>query len=245
MGKRLIVTGADFSVNGIEPEFWRLAWIGGTTKNSADSQSGETIDLSQGQYISSGVEANINTRMVTEFILDSSTHSCYLTGCVSPVPASLYAWAQSAKIVAGMAYDVSGQSPAANSKDIFKVLWDGNKHTIDISKNKIVLDGTNYSWEHTPDRNSSTVVAPLYLDCCSFPYMGNYNSKAPQHGSGEDSYLKICRVKIYNDYADPSSLVVDAIPCKRVSDNKVGFYNLVNGEYFFRNNGSTPDFGTL
>ena len=57
--------------------------------------------------------------------------------------------------------------------------------------------------------------------------------------------MKICRVKIYTDYTDPTSLVVDAIPAKRLSDNKIGFYNLVNGEWLLRNNGTNPTYGTL
>ena len=37
-------------------------------------------------------------------------------------------------------------------------------------------------------------------------------------------------------------LKVDAIPVKRTSDNVVCFYNTINGEYYTRNDGSTPSY---
>ena len=237
MGKRLIVTGADFSVNGIPTEYQVLAWIGGTTKNYADTEAG--VDLSQGQYISSGINTTINTRIVTEFILDANTvgtKSCYLTGCANPTPAALYVWPQPAKTLVGFAYQTG--TTTANIMELQESLWDSERHVTDISKGKIVIDSAETAWTSTPDKGSSTTTGPIYLDCCYQPSSGGYNTKAPEG-------VKICRVKVYTDYSDPTSLVVDAIPAMRLSDNKIGFYNLVNGEWLLRNNGTNPTYGTL
>lgn len=240
MGKRLIVTGADFSVNGIPTEYQVLAWIGGTTKNSADTEAG--VDLSQGQYISSGINTTANTRIVTEFMLGTTPGSCYINGGMISVPTCQYAWARSSDVAVQMMY-VSGTEDnpdtsqrVQNTLTFSGSLWDGNKHTIDIDKTRVVLDGVEKTWNAA---TASTSTSPIYLDCVSQWYTGNYNTK------DSTSSLKICRVKVYTDYSDPTSLVVDAIPAQRTSDRKVGFYNLVNGDWFFRNNDSTPTYGTL
>ena len=226
MGKSLIIKGADFSVNGIAPAFRRLAWIGGSTKNGSDQ------DTPQGQYINSGVLSAINVKLVVEFeIAAGAIRNAYLSGCGVSNQTNLFAWAQETRIAVYMGY---AEGTDANALFIPVNPRDGKKHTIEISKGGVVYDGVTYSWDITP--SSSGATAPIYLDCCS-KYTPDYNTKVANAGD-----TKIHNVKIYTDYQDESSLAVDAIPVKRISDDVVCFYNAVNGEYLERNNGSTPEY---
>ena len=239
MGKSLIIKGANFAINGIVPEYTRLAWIGASTKNSLDDGA------STGQYISSGVNMTENTRLVVEVIMDDTAHDVQLCGSRTSVPTQCQAWA---KTSATSFYFARKDSSTAMSMNVATSIWDGKKHIIDISKGGVVLDGVSYSWSSTPYVTEGQ-TAPLYLDCSSASSAGNYNSAAVSTSGDVRTPLtgavKYVNVKIYSDYQDTTSLVVDAIPVKRKSDNTVCFYNAINGEYLVRNNGSTPDYGTI
>ena len=255
MGKRLIINGADFSVNGIAPEYLNLAWIGGTIRDTRDgtyTEGGVTYDASLGEYISTGIHVTENTRLYIEFIAGTEPRYFYVAGGNLSTGTGLYALAAQSKLIAGMMFRTG--TTTHNQLEIQGGLWDGEKHTVDISKGGVVLDGVSHQWEYTPQLNpSATNTSLIYLDCASL----NYNPNSSQYANTALYYvdggervkcpngIKICRVKVYTDYTDPTSLAVDAIPAKRTSDNKVGFYNLVNGDWFFRNNDSTPTYGTL
>lgn len=256
MGKRLIINGADFSVNGIAPEYLNLAWIGGSIHDSRDS------GYPNGEFISSNVQIKLTTKIVTEFILGTTPRSFYLTGGMLSTGTAMYAWIQSNRVTVGMLYKEGTQT--GNTLNIDRSLWDGQKHTLEISQGLaqdsiggVVLDGVRYGWANASEMSSgASTFSIVYLDCI---HLYNNPSSSGQHANSSltvplqngaiteryDGEMKICRVKIYDDYTDPTSLLVDAIPAQRTSDRKVGFYNLVNGDWFFRNNDSTPTYGTL
>lgn len=238
MGKSLIIKGADFSVNGIAPAFRRLAWIGGSTKNGLDQST------PQGQYINSGVQSTVNTKLAVEFTLDSTPHSVWICGGNTNNVSSICFWAQSSNTVFYMSV-VNGQS-STNSVTVPQSLWDGRKHVVEISKEGVVLDGITYNFETTSSYSGST-TGSIYLDCVAQSTANNYNSRAydSTQGVALPNAVKVHNVKIYTNHQDATSLVVDAIPVLRLSDNVVCFYNTVNGEYLERNNGSTPEYGTL
>lgn len=239
MGKSLIIKGANFSINGIVSEYTRLAWLGCSTRNSLDS------GVTNGEYISSGVNMTEETRLVVEAIMDDSTHDVQLCGSRTSVPTQCQAWAKTNVVTF---YFARKDASTAMSMDVSTNIWDGKKHVFDISKGGIVLDGVPYYWSSTPYVTEGQ-TSPLYLDCSSASSAGNYNSAAVSTSGGTrtplNGVVKYVNIKIYSDYQDLTSLVVDAIPVKRKSDNVVCFYNTVNGEYLVRNNGSTPDYGTL
>ena len=244
MGKSLVIKNVSFAANGIPPQFQRLAWIGGTTKDSRDDGA------ENGQYISSGINMTTNIKLVVEFtLLNESGHGVMLPGSRYSSATTMQVWAQPSAIKVQMAF-ASGTTE--NVKTISKSLWDGKKHIAEISKANIKIDGETYSWETTPN-NSGQGPAPLYLDCSSYP-----NNLSEQQYCNSAAYdlvegtrvpltggLKIHNVKIYTDYQNEASLAMDAIPVKRISDNVVCFFNAVTGEYHERNNGSTPEYGTL
>lgn len=246
MGKSLIIKGENFAANGIAPEFRRLSWIGVTTKDSRDDEEGSTT---HGQYINSGAIMTINTKLIVEFTLSTTAYSIMLPGSRYSNPTCLHAWAQPSAFIVYMGY---GTSPDVDVMSISANLWDGKKHVVEISKGAVVLDGTTHSWSVTPN-NTGQGPSPIYLDCASLAYnpgSSQYaNTAAYQTVEGTRVPLpgaaKIHNVKIYSDYTDETSLIVDAIPVKRLSDNVVCFYNAANGEYCERNNGSTPEYGTL
>ena len=235
MGKSLIIKGANFSTNGIAPTFRRLSWIGGSTKNGLDQST------PSGQYINSGVQSTINTKIIVEFTLDSTAHSVWICGGNTNNVSSICFWAQSSSTVFYMSV-VNGQS-STNSLTISQSLWDGNKHVVEISKEKVVLDGITHNFA-TASSYSGSTTGEIYLDCVAQSSANNYNSRA--YDSTQEVALtnavKIHNVKVYTDYQDESSLAVDAIPVKRIADDVVCFYNAVNGEYLERNNGSTPEY---
>ena len=193
-----------------------------------------------------------NTRLYIEFITGTEARHFYVAGGNLSIGTGLYALAAQSKFIAGMMYRTG--TTTHNQLEIQGGLWDGKKHTVDISKGGVVLDGVSHQWEYTPQLSpSATSTSVIYLDCASL----NYNPSAQQYANTclystvdgqrvkRPNEIKICRVKVYTDYTDPTSLAVDAIPAQRTSDRKVGFYNLVNGDWFFRNNDSTPTYGTL
>ena len=236
MGKAIIIKGADFSVNGIAPTFQRLSWIGVTTKDNRDDGA------EHGQYISSGINMTINTRLIIECTFDNVAHSVISPGCNYSTNTQLYFWAQGG-------YLYAYAPPNLNMRTISSP-WDGNRHVLEICKGWVKVDGETFSWATTPSNTGQ--VSPIYLDCSSLPdnssQSGQYaNTSAYNLVEGVKEPLagvfKIHNVKIYSDYTDETSLVMDAIPVKRYSDNVVCFFNAVTGEYHERNNGSTPEYG--
>ena len=240
MGKSIIIKGADYSANGILPEFVRLSWIGLSDSN------GSFEETPYGRFISSGVNVTSEVKMIMTFQTDNTPHSVMLSGSRYSVGSTFQIWLQGERVVAyfGM-YDNT-----TNSELIQRNLWDGNIHTVELSKSGIVVDGDEYLWTNPVPTASWNV--PIYLDCSSQqPAQGGYYNSYAHDEVEEGVYVpcpesvKIKNVKIYTDYQSPASIVVDAIPVKRTADNVVCFYNTVNAGYLQRNDGSEPEYGTL
>ena len=235
MGKALIIKGADFSVNGISPEFIRLSWIGMSTSN------GSYQATPQGQFISSGIFTTLDMRLVVVAEFVDENFAAILPGCdyntISTARARANATYTSA-VFGRTSSDVASVDAGG------KKLWDGGTHTIDLSRVGLSVDGTLFEFSNAPTSMSEGII---YLDSASKSSSGHYNTAARLTIDGADTPLtgavKIKNVRIYSDYTDNSSLVMDAIPVKRLSDNVVCFYNKVAGTYHVRNNGSTPEYG--
>ena len=229
MGKALIIKGADFSANGIAADFTQLAWIGGATTS--------------GGYINSGIfwgnkEYSLDDEMQFSVKLDAtglSTDNFYSIGAYINVNTRCLAWFKQSSVTFYFARN--GNDTISPSVSLF----DGQWHTISISKTKVKIDGTEYAWPAAPTQYPDAASSvynniPIYLDCASRSSGDGYNSVI----DGPSSAMKIAWVKYYRS----GTMILDCIPVKRKSDDKVGFYDRISGEYKFRNDGSTPSYGT-
>lgn len=236
MGKALVIKGADFSINGIQAEFTRLGWIGASTKN------GTMTGTESGQFISSGINTNLNVRIeITAQLLAASqgeTLTAFLPGCEINNMSAVRMWAQPTQVTAKFGTYEAGNITNC-SVTISRNMWDGGMHVFVIDKTGVTIDGVLYTYDHEPIAVESQ---PIYLDSCS-KAASTYNTAADYQGTPLTGKLRIKNVKIWSDYTDATTLVMDAIPVKRNNDDTICFYNSVDGTYKVRNNGSIPDYG--
>ena len=94
MGKSIIIKGADYSANGILPEFVRLSWIGLSDSNGSFEKT------PYGRFISSGVNVNSEVKMIMTFQTDNVPHSVMLSGSRYSVGSSFQIWLQGERIAA-------------------------------------------------------------------------------------------------------------------------------------------------
>lgn len=236
MGKSLIIKGADFSTNGIAPEYQKLAWIG------ASNESGKYI--ASGLYFGNKV-GNLDEELEFSVTLDSSklessaSGAAYSMGSGKNTPTTIKAWFASTFTDFYYGSNGTGGTIAAVSKRISGLnLWDNQPHIIKINKNGGSYDGTDFAFDVEPNlqgiQESDYNNTPIYLDCYSKPSGGSMAV-----ASATEDAEKIHWVK----YRRNGVLILDAIPVRRNSDGKIGFYDLVNDEYHFRNNDSVPVYG--
>ena len=235
MGKALIIPGADFSVNGIQPEYTRLSWIGASNENGKHIASGLFFGDKVGNL---DEELEFCVTLDRSKLDDPTSGVCYSMGSGVNNPTNVKVWFQSGT----SAYYFSSNNSTGSNRVVSKVvngsLWDNQPHTIKINKHGGSIDNNTFTFDFEPDltgiSEASYNNSPIYLDC---------NSKA---GAGNDVVAsqtedveKIHWVK----YRRNGVLILDAIPVRRNSDGKIGFYDLVNDEYHFRNNDSVPVYG--
>lgn len=219
MGKSLIIKGADFSQNGIVPDFIKLDWIAGTdTENRYIATNIYLVDgLKQEMIISA---AALQTPVLVTFQAYTPTSQNNGNCCFN-------AW-----ITGGYVDIMYGAS--THRFENTPIIGDGVKHKFYWSKSKLKLDDVEFviSGEQTYLGNE-----PLGLDSY---YAGSPNKW--MKCTSDTVQTRIHRVKVWdaNDV-----LLMDAIPVKRTSDNVVCFYDLVQDRYFERNDGSTPTYGEL
>ena len=229
MGKALIIKGADFSANGIPADFTHLEWISST--NTSGKYINSDIFWGNKTY-SLDDELQFCIKLDANKLTDSSS-SCYSPGSYINVNTQCYAWfAQTSTKF----YFAKGGYLAISGN-----LFDNNWHTISINKTKVTIDGTEYAWTDTPTKLSPADQGvynniPVYLDCTSRTSSNGYNIGV---NGGDEDAAKIAWVK----YLRSGSLILDAIPVKRKSDNKICFYDKISGEYKVRNDGSNPLYG--
>jgi hypothetical protein len=237
MGKALVIKGVNYLPNSIPTEIQKLSWIGLSDQDSTFESS------PNGRYISSGVTFNTDIKISVTFRTDNSPHSMRLPGSRFSNNTTVHAWVRSNGVE--VFFGAYGPAIALNSRIYANVnLWDGQVHTIDISRLGANIDNNFISWNHeiNPIESSN---APIYLDCASDSEKINTYAQALNNEdiSPLPEVVKIENVKIWTDCEDYSTLVVDAIPVKRFSDEAVCFYNKIDGSFFLRNDGSTPSHG--
>ena len=237
MGKALIIKNADFSLNGMPSEFVRLSWIGGSTANESFINSGvfwgnkvssfndemefcvqlDATDLVTDNFRSMGAKINDYTNCNVWF---TQSDTGYFFG------------------------NVKGSTGASS--------FDGEWHTIKLSKNGCVYDGTLHAFTKNTVTNETqtepTIYTgtspapsavygdiPIYIDCAS--NRANTSTKN-LYIDGPSSAMKIAWVK----YRRNGTLILDAIPVKRKSDDKICFYDRVTGAYMGKNDNTNPTY---
>lgn len=239
MGKALVIKGVNYSANSIQTDIQRLSWIGLSDQDATFENS------PNGRYISSGVTFNTDVRLSVTFKTDTEKHSMRLPGTRFSTNATVHAWVQPGAVQ--VFFGSYGLSPNINLIQRNLDIWDGGIHTIDISRLRATIDDHSILWDHEINPMESSSV-PLFLDCAS---IGDekINTYAQALYNEEISPLpevvKIQNVKIWTDCESEETLIIDAVPAMRLSDGAVGFYNLINGEFLLRNDGSTPSYGMV
>lgn len=218
MGKSLIIKGADFSQNGIVPNFIKLDWIAGT--DTVDRYIASNISLVDGMKQEMEITA---AALVTPVI---STHQANTPTSANNAHSLFNAW------ITGAFVDINYGS--ASYRFNTSIIGDGKKHKLYWSKTQVKFDEEESTIDGTLSYLGSS---PLGLDSY---YEGGKHKWLKC--TSDTTQTRIHRVKVWdaNDV-----LLMDAIPVKRIADNVVCFYDLVQDMYFERNDGSTPTYGEL
>jgi hypothetical protein len=220
MGKSLIIKGADFSQNGIVPDFIQLDWIEGSDTD--------------GRGILSNILNKVNLSYECIF-------TCWKDPSATPQQTSVYLPGNDMNTNSRLGgWSISGSLHVywGTGDHSFSAVYDNAKHIVFSSKAKMKLDNTEYVPETQP--TFSNAGGYIGLDCKASYANGNvYIGRLVPHSSS--SKIKIHGIKIW----DGETLVLDVIPVKRTADNVVCFYDKVQDRYFERNDGSTPVYGEL
>lgn len=99
----------------------------------------------------------------------------------------------------------------------------GNKYKVIIKKSSVDINGLSETIGFTSMPNT-----PLYLFASN-----NNNTNVSMYGYCKSKYFKITK--------ESGNIVMELRPCKRNSDGKIGFLDIVSGNFFI-NNGSGQDF---
>lgn len=223
MGKKLIVRGADFSENGISPDYQKLAWVGNGDTNTS-------------YFRLTGLTSDCKIIITFDFFKAKVYNTPSSVNIFGAVIANKYFTAlQTTSDVYGYFGTSSNTARVANTN-----IGDGTTATVELSKLGIKV-------------NTKTIVAPTTPIETKFdiPYFGldaaasATGAAVTRSASNADPAMRIRSVKIYSDVSDDTSLIVDAIPVKRKEDGVVCLYNKVDGTYIERVDGTQPAYGEL
>ena len=90
-----------------------------------------------------------------------------------------------------------------------------NRHTFEMDKNIVTLDGTTYSSEY------NNVTIPLWLWVFAYnEYDGNVRYKAS---------MKLYKLDIYDG---DGTQIFNGVPCYRKSDSVIGMYDVINKVFY-------------
>lgn len=221
MGKSLIIKGADFSANGIAPEFVILKSI---------------ITTSTTQAIASIVDIPANAKIVATMATPATQGAAYkLFGKEFPQTVSsrvFYA------VQFNNLNDITGCLFYVNSTDyktISTAFQDGLQHTLTLDRTGGQIDnGTKVSaYEQTSIESIPKETFAIFGKC-------SYNDTL-----SSSIGVKCYGCKVFSDRDNPNSLILDAIPVKRLSDNAICLYDKISGEYLLTEDGTNPDYEEL
>lgn len=125
-------------------------------------------------------------------------------------------------------WGASGSSAVTMGTTVSAIPLD-TEFVIDVSNNAMVINNEAL----TPTGNGA-IVGHFSKGFGLLGYTGSTN--------GANTGVRLKNIKIYSDYEDTSSLVVDAVPVKRETDNKVCLFDKVTRTYLFTNDSENPLF---
>lgn len=224
MGKSLIIKGADFSVNGIAPEFTQLKCI---------------VSTATTQAIKSIVDFPANGQIIASMATPSTTGTGFGNifgkeyNSTVDFPKNFYfTQFNNFNSIIGCLYYVN---VGASYKNINNGFQDGNMHTITLDRTGGRID------------NGSKVTAEEQTTTSSIPkdYFGIFGRCNGSNSFIVNPGIKCYGVKILSDRDNPNSIIMDAIPVKRLSDNAICLYDKISGEYLLTEDGTNPDYEEL
>lgn len=224
MGKSLIIKGADFSANGIAPEYQKLKCI---------------ISTSSTQTMRSPINMPAIGRAVIDMAVSHNDASYNLFGYTSNTTTHpeeqmflSAVYGQSSYYSSG--FGMLGYINKKGAQVTTDVIKDLARHTIDFSRYALKVDGTSITILQSPSTQDSVPFGIFGVAS----YLG-VNSDVIGIG------VKLYGIKMYSDYQNNDSLILDAIPVKRLSDNKICLYDKISGEYIYTKNGTNPNYEEL
>lgn len=222
MGKSIIIKGADFSANGIAPEFVKLKCI---------------VSTASTQVIKSIVNFPANGQIIASMATPSTTNRIFRMlgaefGNSANFKNQFYIYQfNSANSLTGCVFYVNVQSPY---KVIANGFQDGNMHTITLDRTGGKIDNGN---KVTAEVQTTTQS----ISKTNFGIFGVVRYLENDVSVG----VKCYGVKILSDRDNPNSIILDAIPVKRLSDNAICLFDKISGEYLLTEDGTNPDYEEL
>lgn len=195
------------------PDFPQPIHNANDTRLPSEYQEVEYIESTGTQYIDTGVFASENNSFeVKAQLVHTDTASQTVWGGRQ---SGTLGSNQLSYVKGGGLYQFACGNVAQSSK-----VWDTDLHIFKSKKNILYVDG---EWFYSAQSAQITTQNNVYLFATNTAGTVGFN--------GGD--LKIYYCKIWNN----DTLIRDLIPCYRISDNKVGMYDLANG-VFYTNKGT-------
>lgn len=180
---------------------------------------------STSQVIVAPFAPTANMRIVADVAVDTSdlTAGKNIFGCgyivTSRANLCLQCGATSGRIALRYAKETYAGDPFVNKQFV----------KFDISPAHLYIDNTEV-----------TIPGELVAAPEQFTYVGLFGTAGTQlNNVGVGVMLK--HIKIYSNYADNTSLVLDAYPSKD-DNNKICLYDAVSGTYLYTNDGTNPNY---
>ena len=208
--------GSNFTLENAQNGKLDLLEMGGNTIQGdlpSEYTQVDYIESSGTQYIDTGVNADSNLRTILDFQYMSEVEGETHIGAIAnsnQVYTRYHMFLRNSSTTLSIGINNITQNTIAR---------DTNRHNIDISKNSIIVDTTEYSLSIS---NFDTQM--------NFYLFGRNSNDSSLRRTSKNKLYK-CKM-YYNNV-----LVRDFIPCYRNSDNEVGLYDLVN-DVFYTNQGT-------
>lgn len=225
MGKKIVINGADFSENGIAPEFVRLNWI-----MSRNSSQGLDTKLVKTNRMKIEVDFSVPQSLLDEVPVENTIH--YICGSAgdSNNAICLFYAKHTSQTINNNVKGIIGNLTSCRAT--LKKIEDTDIHTASIDKENIVLDGLATPTSTFGTYKEQTAIATMHIYCLGRKATTIEGADVHVHG-----------FRVYSDYANKNSLILDLVPVKISKDNRVCMYDKIGGEYFYTTDGENPLFG--
>lgn len=225
MGKKIVINGADFSENGIAPEFVRLNWI--MSRNSSQVLDTKLVKTNRMKI---EVDFSVPQPLLDEVPTEKTMHFICGSAGNSDNAICLFYMKNTTQTVNDNVMGVIGN--ISSCRATLKKIEDTDIHTASIDKENIVLDGLATPISIFGTYEEQTAIATKHISCLGRSSYAHEGADVHVHG-----------FRVYSDYANENSLILDLVPVKISEDNRVCMYDKIGGEYFYTSDGENPLFG--